>query len=460
MPTSAFARTRTDSSREACARATTSRSSRATASTGRSLDFALAQIGAVGIPVYASSSARDVGYLLAHSEAVGDRLRGRRAAREGRGVSERAPGAAARPHVPRPRRARRARPRLRAHATRPRSTTRRPRSTKTTSSRSSTRPGRPGRRRAACSRTATTTRWRPSSTGWRRRTTARTTSMLLYLPLAHNYGRLMLLLGAHVGFTIAFLADPLRVAEALPAGAADAAAERPARVREGARGRAVALRRGDGRQDAPHRLGASDRPRGEPARGAGEAGPGAASRRKHRDRRPARVRARCASRSAAACGCPARAAPRSRRRSPSSSTPSASASSRATASRSARPRAARTGPDVYRFGSVGQPLPGFEVRIADDGEIEVRSETVFQGYFKDPEATGSGARRRRLAQDRRHRRARRRRLPPHHRPQEGHPRHGRREERRAAEHRERPQDVEVRLAGARRRRPRGRTSRR
>ena len=40
--------------------------------------------------------------------------------------------------------------------------------------------------------------------------------MLLYLPLAHNYGRLMLLLGAHVGFTIAFLPDPLRVAEALP----------------------------------------------------------------------------------------------------------------------------------------------------------------------------------------------------------------------------------------------------
>src|SRR5207344_1359340 len=40
--------------------------------------------------------------------------------------------------------------------------------------------------------------------------------MLLYLPLAHNYGRLMLLLGAHVGFTIALLADPLRVAAALP----------------------------------------------------------------------------------------------------------------------------------------------------------------------------------------------------------------------------------------------------
>src|SRR5439155_414300 len=40
--------------------------------------------------------------------------------------------------------------------------------------------------------------------------------MLLYLPLAHNFGRLMSLWGAYAGFTIAFCPDPYAVAEALP----------------------------------------------------------------------------------------------------------------------------------------------------------------------------------------------------------------------------------------------------
>ena len=34
-------------------------------------DFALAHVGAVGAPIYANSSARDVQYVLDHSEAVG-----------------------------------------------------------------------------------------------------------------------------------------------------------------------------------------------------------------------------------------------------------------------------------------------------------------------------------------------------------------------------------------------------
>ena len=40
--------------------------------------------------------------------------------------------------------------------------------------------------------------------------------MLLYLPLAHNYGRLLHLSAAYTGFTIAFLPDPLRAGAELP----------------------------------------------------------------------------------------------------------------------------------------------------------------------------------------------------------------------------------------------------
>src|SRR5207249_11604096 len=44
-------------------------------------------------------------------------------------------------------------------------------------------------------------------------------------------------------------------------------------------------------------------------------------------------------------------------------------------------------PNRFRFGTVGPALPGFEVRTDEDGELLIRSQTVFAGYFKDEEAT-------------------------------------------------------------------------
>ncbi len=41
----------------------------------------------------------------------------------------------------------------------------------------------------------------------------------------------------------------------------------------------------------------------------------------------------------------------------------------------------------FRFGTVGPALPGIELSFAEDGELLVRSSTVFAGYFKDEEAT-------------------------------------------------------------------------
>jgi long-chain acyl-CoA synthetase len=52
-----------------------------------------------------------------------------------------------------------------------------------------------------------------------------------------------------------------------------------------------------------------------------------------------------------------------------------------------------TGPTTFnqkgrtRFGSVGVPLPGVDVKIADDDEILFKGPNVFLGYFKDEAAT-------------------------------------------------------------------------
>ena len=44
-------------------------------------------------------------------------------------------------------------------------------------------------------------------------------------------------------------------------------------------------------------------------------------------------------------------------------------------------------PDATKIGTVGRPLAGTAARIADDGELEVSGGQVFQGYWGNPDAT-------------------------------------------------------------------------
>ena len=347
------------------------------------LDFALAQIGAVGIPVYASSSSRDVGYLLAHSEAVGIVCEDAEQLAKVEAATDELP---ALQHV------------LTYHdldglAAHGRDFAVAQPSTLDEST-------------AAVEEddlytiiyTSGTT-GPPKGCMLRHRNYYEMASvvdrmpdyyraddlMLLYLPLAHNYGRLMLLLGAKVGFTIAFLADPLRVGEVLPTVRPTLLPSVPrvyekiysavqARFAEatGAKKSLVEWALGVGREVSA--LEARD-----------ESVPfGLRSKRSLADRlvfskvrEPLGGRLRMAG---------SGGAPLSREIAEFFDavgiriTEGYGLTECTTA-------CATNVPDGYRFGSVGRPLPGFEVRIAAGGEIEVRSETIFQGYYKDPEAT-------------------------------------------------------------------------
>jgi long-chain acyl-CoA synthetase len=350
------------------------------------VDFALAQIGAVGVPVYASSSPRDVGYLLAHSEAVAIVCED---ATQLAKVEEVSGDLASLHHV------------LTFHDLEGLAAH--------------------GRDFAQANPTAlddassaiveddlftiiytSGTTGPPKGCMLSNRNYYEMASvvdrmetryyhpddvMLLYLPLAHNYGRLMLLLGAYVGFTIAFLADPLRVAEALPQVRPTLLPSVP-RVYE--KVHSAVLARFDAATGAKRRLIDWAVPIGRKVsrlQSTGETIPsGLRARHRIADRLVfSKVREPFGGRL---------------RMPGSGGAPLAKEIIEFFDAMGLRiaegygltectTACSTNRPDHYRFGSVGQPLPGFDVRIADDGEIEVRSETVFQGYYKDTEATAA-----------------------------------------------------------------------
>jgi long-chain acyl-CoA synthetase len=209
--------------------------------------------------------------------------------------------------------------------------------------------------------------------------------MLLYLPLAHNFGRLMHLLSPHVGYTLAFCPDPFAVVEALPqvrptilpsvprvyekihAGVNAKFAEASGvkrRLIDWALdvGRDASRLRQEGR-DFPAVLAAKHR---------------VADRlvySKVKDRLGGRIRV-----------CVSGGAPLAKEIIEFFHSLDilvlegyglTECTTAATVNR----------PTRFRFGTVGPALPGVELRIADDGEILIRTDTIFQGYYKDPEAT-------------------------------------------------------------------------
>jgi len=347
------------------------------------VDFALARIGAVGIPVYASSAPRDVGYLLAHSEAVGIVCEDAEQLAKVEAVEDEL---ASLQHV------------LTYHDLEGLAAHGRDFAAASTSALDDATAAIDEDDLYTIIYTSGTT-GPPKGCMLRNRNYYEMASvvdhmpsyyrpddlMLLYLPLAHNYGRLMLLLGAKVGFTIAFLADPLRVGEALREVRPTVLPSVPrvyekiyslvqARFDEatGTKRKLVDWALGVGREVS--RLEAE-----------GMAVPGGLrAKRRVADRlvftkvrEPLGGRLRMAG---------SGGAPLAREIAEFFD----SVGVRITEGyglTECTTACSTNVPERYRFGSVGQPLPGFDVRIADDGEIEVRSETIFQGYYKDPEAT-------------------------------------------------------------------------
>ncbi|MFL5929290.1 MAG: AMP-dependent synthetase/ligase [Gaiellaceae bacterium] len=340
-------------------------------------DFALALVGAVGAPIYANSSARDVQYVLDHSEAVGvlveDEEQRAKVARVQHVISfaelvalrERGREYAAQ-HPD-------------ALGERADSIDEDDLFTFIYTS------GTTGPPKACMIRHRNYYAMVQKGDELEERLTQPGDLMLLYLPLAHNYGRLLHLSAAYIGFTIAFLPDPLRAAVELPRVKPTLFPSVP-RVYEkvytavlakleqetGVRRKLIDWALDVGRRVSRLRQLRSPVPRLLLAQ--------------HRvaDKLVySKVKERLGGRLRVAN---AGGAPLSREIAEffhaidililegyglSEVTTAATVNRR----------------DDFKFGTVGKPLPGVEIRIADDGEILIRSNTVFAGYYRDEAAT-------------------------------------------------------------------------
>jgi long-chain acyl-CoA synthetase len=211
--------------------------------------------------------------------------------------------------------------------------------------------------------------------------------MLLYLPLAHNFGRLMHLTGPYVGYTIAFLPDPLQTAAALTTVRPTVLPSVP-RVYEKIHTAIVGAL--DETTGAKRHLADWSLAVGREVSGRQAAGQpiGSLLGLKHRlaDRLVfSKIRDRLGG----------------RLRTPiSGGAPLVQEIAEFFDAVGIRifegygltecTTAATTNtPERWRFGTVGPALPGFELRLAEDGELLIRSDTVFGGYYKDPDATAN-----------------------------------------------------------------------
>jgi long-chain acyl-CoA synthetase len=343
-------------------------------------DFALALVGAVGAPIYASSSPRDVRYVLEHSEAVGVLVEDddQRAKVAGADVT----------HIISFAELDALRERGRGHA--------------------ASHPGELNERADSIGEddlftfiyTSGTT-GPPKACMIRHRNyyamvqkgdeveggrlTEPGDVMLLYLPLAHNYGRLLHLSAAYVGYTIAFLPDPLLAAAELPRVRPHLFPSVP-RVYEKIHTAVVAkFEETRGVQKALIDWALRVGYRVSRLRQAKQPVPrGLLVQHRVADRLVYRkVKARLGGRLRYAN---AGGAPLSRDIAEffhaidililegyglSEVTTAATVNRR----------------DDFKFGTVGKALPGVELRIAGDGEILIRSNTVFAGYYHDEAAT-------------------------------------------------------------------------